>query len=382
MEEQEILAAMREHVARYEAAAQSESPGPPPASPPPPPPAPLPALDLSTLPTLGLPTQVRQTSRLVGQLNPRNPGPLNRAVQMFKQLIQRSLGWYTRSFEPFHDTVAATFEEQTRAINRIQDSARPIQNAIDALYSSINALHQQVVELHPLKAQVRELKKDQETAIALQEALKTAEAATQEQQSPYAELFRGLSPVLDVGCGRGEFLQLLKRNGIEGYGVDSDHAICEVVRRKHLKVVEADLFQHLRSLPERSLGGIYCSRVIEYLPSNLQLELVSLCSTRLKSGGLLVIETINPDSDFPFGRNWQIDPSHLRPIYADVLRSMLDSNGLHDATVAVLAPRTISLATAGDPSGYSSNGGSSTESAVAANSITGVLAYAVIAHRP
>ena len=380
MEEQEILAAMREHVARYEAAPQSDSPSPP-ASVPPPPPAPLPALDLSTLPTLGVPTQVRQTSRLVGQLNPRNPGLLNRAVQMFKRLIQRSLGWYTRSFEPLHDTVAATFEEEARAINRIQDSIRPVQNAIDVLYVSINALHQQVVELHPLKAQVLELKKDQETANALQEALRTAEAATQEQQSPYAELFRGLTPVLDVGCGRGEFLQLLKRSGIEGYGVDSDHAACEVARRKHLRVVEADLFPHLRDLPERSLGGIYCARVIEYLPSNLQLELVSLCATKLKPGGLLVLETINPDSDVPFGRNSHIDPSHLRPIYAEVLRSMVDSNGLHDATVAVLAPRPVPVASAGDPSG-SHNGGSSMESAPAADLIAGALAYAIIAHRP
>ena len=349
MEEQEILSIMREHVARQEAAARDGSPSHLPA--------PLPVIDSAAIERL--PGRVRDASRLAGQLNPRNSGVLNRAIQAFKRLIQRSIGWHTRSFQPFHDTVADAFETQGKAIN---------------------LLHQHLLDLQPLKAQVLQLKKDQQMAAALDQALKTAESATQEQQSPYVELYRGLSPVLDVGCGRGEFLQLLKRSGIEAYGVDSDHTVCEIVRRKLLNVVEADLFQHLRRLPERSLGGVFCARVMEYLPPNLQLELVTLCSTRLMPGGVLVIETINPDSDAPFGRNWQVDPSHLRPIYAELLRSMLDSNGFHDARVAILAPRVASLATAGDPSSYSGNGDAGTDSASASSLMAGAPAYAVIAH--
>jgi len=346
MEEQEILSTMREHVSRYETSARDASPSVPPA------------IDSAGMERLS--AQVRHASQLVGQLNPRNPGILNRTIQIFKRLIQRSIGWHTRSFQPFQDSVAHAFEEHSRAINQLQD---------------------QLLDLQPLKAQVLQLKKDQQTAIALSHALEAVEVATQEQQSPYVELLRGLAPVLDLGCGRGEFLQLLKRAGIDAYGVESDHAACEVARRKRLQVLETDLFRHLRDLPERSLGGIFCARVMEYLPSNLQLELVRLCSAGLKPGGVIVIETINPDSDVPFGRNWQIDPSHLRPIYAEVLRSMLDSNSFRDARIAVLAPQVVSISAAGAPAGYSGNGNAATGGDSSLELISGAPAYAVIAHR-
>jgi O-antigen chain-terminating methyltransferase len=54
--------------------------------------------------------------------------------------------------------------------------------------------------------------------------------------------FRGLSQVVDLGCGRGEFLELLKQSGIDAYGVDSDPVACNAARRKHLTVLQADLF--------------------------------------------------------------------------------------------------------------------------------------------
>jgi 2-polyprenyl-3-methyl-5-hydroxy-6-metoxy-1,4-benzoquinol methylase len=183
----------------------------------------------------------------------------------------------------------------------------------------------------------------------LQETLRTARMATQEQQAPYAQLFRGLSPVLDLGCGRGEFLELLKQEGVSAYGVDSDHLACEEARRSLLNVQEGDLFEHLAHLPERSLGGIFCSRVIEYLPAHRQGELLSLCAGKLKPGGLLVIETINPDSDRPFGRTSHIDPSHSRALYPELLKSMIESNAFEDCRICVLAPQ-VCLVAAGDGS--------------------------------
>jgi O-antigen chain-terminating methyltransferase len=186
--------------------------------------------------------------------------------------------------------------------------------------------------------------------------------------------------VVDLGCGRGEFLELLKAGGIESYGVDSDRVACQVCRSKLLKIVEGDIFEHLKQLPDRFLGGVVSARFIEYLPSHLQLELVELCSKRLKPGGVMVIETINPDSDFPFGRNSQIDPSHLRPIYPEILKSMLDSNGFYDSQICVLAPRAVSLTRAAGQIDDFGNGGGNGECS-AYSSGSGALAYAAIARR-
>ncbi|MGA2905963.1 MAG: methyltransferase domain-containing protein [Candidatus Korobacteraceae bacterium] len=335
MEEQEILSVLKAHVARYQEAASNE-PGT--ASP----------VDHSRIDRLS--AEVWNSSNAVGQLNPRNHGLLNRLVQAFKKVVQRSLSWYTRSLQLFHGSVAHAIEEHGYAINSIQN-------------------------------QLLQLKSDQPAIVALQEALRSTELATQEQQSPYVQLFRGLSPVVDLGCGRGDFLELLKESGIDAYGVDSDQLACAAVRSKHLNIIQGDLFYHLRQLPERSLGGIFLARVIEYLPSHLHLELVSLCSKRLKPDGLIVIETMNPDSDFPFGRNSRIDPSHLRPVYPEVLKSILDSSGFRESRICILAPRVASLTKGRDRDGVSANGGNGVEMFPAATPVSGAQAYAAIAWR-
>jgi SAM-dependent methyltransferase len=253
----------------------------------------------------------------VGQLNPRNPGPINRAIQTFKKLIQRSLGWYTRSLHEYHDRLNQALDFHARAIASLQ---------------------QQVLQQGGGLPEI------------LQETLRTERRATQEQQAPYAELFRGLSPVLDLGCGRGEFLELLKEKGISAYGIDSDHIACEDARRKLLKVIEGDLLDKLADVPDRSLGGIFCSRVIEYVPPHLQPELISRAAGKLKPGGIFIVETINPNSDFPFGRNSHIDPTHLRAIYPELLKSMVESNGFDECKIYTLAPQEVRLVASGDGS--------------------------------
>ena len=258
----------------------------------------------------------------VGQLNPRKPGALNRAVQAFKKFLQRSLSWYTRSLNDYHDTVG---------------------HAIVYHAQALEALQQQIAQLGGGLPE------------ALQETLRTAQLATQEQQAPYAQLFRGLSPVIDIGCGRGEFLEVLKSQDIPAYGVDSDRLSCEAAGKRFLKVIHADVLEHLRRLPDRSVGGIFSSRTIEYLPSHLQLELVTLCAGKLKPEGLLVIETINPDSDSPFGRSSHIDPTHLRAVYPEVLKFMLESNGFQDCKICVLAPQEVSITNAREERLFSNN---------------------------
>jgi len=330
MEEQEVLATLRAHVARYQTGS-SNAPGGSKSS-----------VDPHVMD--GLSAEVWNSSNAVGQLNPRNPGLRNQAIQSFKKILQRSLGWYTRPLQVFSRNIAQAVEQHGRAINSLQ---------------------RQILDLP--------------TVVALDEALETARLATQEQLSPYVRLFGGLSPVVDLGCGRGEFLELLKGAGIESYGVDSDHAACEVARRHLLTIVEGDLFQHLQQLPERSLGGVFSARVVEYLPVHMQADLVAQCSSRLKPGGKIVVETINPDSDSPFGRNCRLDPSHMHAIYPEILLSLLESNGFYDSHICILAPRVVSLAGKGEALMLSGNGRGG--EMVALDRVAGAPAYAAIGTR-
>jgi SAM-dependent methyltransferase len=310
MDEQQILSSLKAHVARHQGVSSYEQRR-----------AGLEGIsEIRTAAIARLTVDVWASKEAVGQLNPRNPGYLNQLVQAAKKMLQRSLSWYTRSLQGFHSQVARAIEEHGSAINSIDVSLRRLQSEITRVQDELPAIKQY-----------------QRTRNELLQS-QTTEIARQEQQAPYVDFFRGLSPVVDLGSGRGEFLVLLRERGISAYGVDSDRMVCEAARRKSLKVAEADIFEHLRQLPERSLGGVFSARVIEYLPVHLQAELITLCSKKIKAGGVIVVETTSPESSRGFGRVSYLDPTHLRPIPAELLKSVMESNGFRDIRICVMAP--------------------------------------------
>ena len=111
---------------------------------------------------------------------------------------------------------------------------------------------------------------------------------------PYVPLLEGHGPVLDVGCGRGELLERLKAAGIEASGVDSDAGMAARARAAGLDVTVGDAIAHLESLPPGSLGAITAIHVIEHLPADALVRFFELAHARLRPGGVLVAETINP----------------------------------------------------------------------------------------
>jgi len=143
----------------------------------------------------------------------------------------------------------------------------------------------------------------------------------------YVPYFRGRSSLLDLGCGRGEFLELMKQNGVAARGVDSDHESVSLCRQKGLAVEQSDLFAHLAAQPEQTLDGIFAAHVVEHLPAARLPELLSLAARALERGGLLAIETPNPDCLAIFATNFYIDPTHLQPIPAAQLHFYLQENG-------------------------------------------------------
>jgi SAM-dependent methyltransferase len=162
-----------------------------------------------------------------------------------------------------------------------------------------------------------------------------SEESIRERMRWYVPLFREHSPVLDLGCGRGEFLQLLGEAGIQGRGVDLD---VEAARDKGLDVVEGDFFRHLESLPDASLGGIFCSQVVEHLEPARVPALISLAASKLRSGGLLAIETPDPASLAIFATHFYIDPTHTRPVPSALAAFYMEEAGFGAINVHRLAP--------------------------------------------
>ena len=151
------------------------------------------------------------------------------------------------------------------------------------------------------------------------------EALITTRQKEYLELFRGRDDVLDVGCGRGEFLELLRDSGISAKGVESGTDQYLLCREKGLDVVEQDLFEYLESLPDESLGGLFSAQVIEHLAASDQLHFVSLAYRKTRPGSPVVFETINTQCVFAMMRNFFLDPTHVRPVHPETLKFAMES---------------------------------------------------------
>jgi len=135
-----------------------------------------------------------------------------------------------------------------------------------------------------------------------------------EQQRFYVPWFQSCQAVADLGCGRGEFLELMREAGVAARGVDCNEEAVALCRSKGLDAERADLFQWLEAQPDASLDGIFSAQVIEHLPAHRVPELIRLAARKLLPRGLLVIETPNPECLAIFATHYYLDPDHRHPI--------------------------------------------------------------------
>jgi O-antigen chain-terminating methyltransferase len=157
----------------------------------------------------------------------------------------------------------------------------------------------------------------------LEERFRGSEAEIKERQRIYLEYFVGRGEALDLGCGRGEFLELARENGFPARGVDRNLDMVLCCREHGLDVAHADIFAHLEGLPDKSLDGIFSAQVIEHFEPLVVVSLLRLCHRKLRAGGVLVLETINPEC--PAGMNtFYIDPTHEKPLHPAMLRYSLE----------------------------------------------------------
>lgn len=149
----------------------------------------------------------------------------------------------------------------------------------------------------------------------------------------YLGLFENAKRVLDLGCGRGEFLEMLHRAGIPCEGVEIDPDMVAVCREKGLNVEQGDLFDRLRREPNDSLDGVFCSHVVEHFSPEEILDLVRLAFHRLRGRGVLVIETLNPQCLSIFSGAFYADPTHKSPIHPEVLKYFVERTGFGETDV-------------------------------------------------
>lgn len=144
--------------------------------------------------------------------------------------------------------------------------------------------------------------------------------------------------VLDIGCGRGEWLRLLHGRNIAAQGVDRNRVFIEECRRDGFDVAEADALDHLKELPANSLNVVTSFHLVEHLPFEVLIKLLDEIKRILKPGGLVILETPNPENFMVGSCSFYADPTHRNPIPSETLEFLLESRGFTDTKVWKLRP--------------------------------------------
>jgi SAM-dependent methyltransferase len=158
------------------------------------------------------------------------------------------------------------------------------------------------------------------------------------RMADYVAEFAGRHDVLDVGCGRGEFLDLLREAGIGARGLDINHEMVEVCRERGLAAEEGDWLGYLETLPDASLGGLIAAQVVEHLEPAYLMRSLEAAYHKLEPGSLIVLETINPACWFAFFESYIRDLTHVRPIHPETLQYLLTASGFQQAEIRYRAP--------------------------------------------
>jgi SAM-dependent methyltransferase len=239
------------------------------------------------------------------------------------------------------DHVDLLFQEVDKRIETVKIDSKEHAESLRQLQISLRSLHHLANSLKEAKSKGKTVSGNQEYQyFHFEEDFRGSREEIRKKFKSYLKYFQngvqGL--VLDLGCGRGEFLELLKDAGIRGLGVDSNQEMVQQCKKLGLDVSQGDLLEFLKAQPENSLGGIFCSQVAEHLLPDYLLWLLQAAHSRLKDGAPLLLETVNVASAFGFLQVYTKDLTHRMLIHPDTLRFLVAAAGFQRPEIHFVSP--------------------------------------------
>lgn len=276
------------------------------------------------------------------------------------------------------DSCSNNMEQLKENVEELEDENRTLKSRIEQLNGEVKKLK---VESEQLKSEIAtSVKKEVESVISaikfdldnkawlsrvlgsrIQQGGKSQETETSEMADPdinyyvFEERFRGsrenilqhqtnfigyfanCTNVLDIGCGRGEFLELARDKGINARGIDVDEDMINFCKSKGLNVELKDAIKALEEIEDKSLDGIFISQVVEHLSPDYLINMLNLCNKKMKYGFYIIIETVNPLSLFSFA-NFYIDLSHVKPVHPETLKFLVNTAGFREVETKFSSP--------------------------------------------
>jgi SAM-dependent methyltransferase len=162
---------------------------------------------------------------------------------------------------------------------------------------------------------------------AFESAFRGSSAEMRERYRDIAVKLSGYAPIIDIGCGRGELLDLLAELGTPGRGIEVDPELVEAARARGHEVHLDDAVSYLASQPDHSIGAVAMIQVIEHLTPQEVVDLVAIARDKIMIGGVMIAETVNPQSLYTFAHSFYVDPTHHNPVHPAYLKFLFDEAG-------------------------------------------------------
>jgi SAM-dependent methyltransferase len=169
--------------------------------------------------------------------------------------------------------------------------------------------------------------------VAFEDQFRGSPEQIRRQLADYMPIFAGCRDVVDLGCGRGELLDLFREHGVDARGVDTNAAMVQACQARGLRAELGDALGYVNGLPDESLGGLIAIQVVEHLEPGYLLRLIETAFHKLRPGAPLVFETINPACWVAFFESYIRDITHRWPLHPDTLRYLVQASGFSSVDV-------------------------------------------------
>jgi SAM-dependent methyltransferase len=229
--------------------------------------------------------------------------------------VFKSLQWKIEKLEAEYSnlkTLLIHFAQLENKLDRLLDSLR----------SPAGPTPEAVAELRSVKEQLSPIQ-----YADFEKRFRGSSGEIAARLAKYLPRFAAGGEVLDIGCGRGEFLALLRDSGRRPLGLDLSDSMLEEARERGLDCIKADALRFLQGRPDASLDGIFSSQVIEHFEPEYLRRVIAECFRVLRPGAVLLLETINPLSLFALSRIFFLDPTHQRPLHPEYMRYLMENSG-------------------------------------------------------
>ena len=174
--------------------------------------------------------------------------------------------------------------------------------------------------------------------VGFEDRFRGSQTDIRQRLTDYVPLFAGASRVLDIGCGRGELLDLLREAGVGAHGIDVNASMVEVCRERGLSADVAGAVDYLEQQPDASLDGIIAIQVVEHLEPSYLTHMLDTAFFKLKPGAPLILETLNPACWVAFFESYIRDVTHRWPLHPDTLHYLVQASGFSSVAVQFRAP--------------------------------------------